>query len=123
LLSGPFGRKNKAVDKMLKDAKDFSKMASTPELRDAILIASLQGINLYKISAYNTAVAFSSELGLDQVTELLAEVLAWEKNTNKALSKIALKGVNKKGAALSASPYQTKQKATLCGVAFCFHSK
>ncbi len=101
LLAGPFGRKNKAVDKMLKDAKDFAKFASVPQLRDVILIASLQDISQYKISSYTTAKAFAMELGLDQVFELLSEILAWEKNTNESLSKMALKGMTKKVAAIS----------------------
>jgi ferritin-like metal-binding protein YciE len=36
-------------------------------LRDACLLASLQGINHYKISNYGTATAFAADLGLENL--------------------------------------------------------
>ncbi len=96
LLAGPFGRKNEAIGKMLGEVEDISKYPSTPDLRDTILAASLKGITAYKVSAYSTAMAFAVELGLDEVTDLLGDIVDWEIDTDKALSKIILKGVNKK---------------------------
>lgn len=101
LLAGPFGRKNKVIDRMLKEAGNILKFTSSPEVKDAMLIGCLQAINHHKISAYGTAKAFSVELELQAVTDLLTEVLEWEKETDQALTKIALKEVNGKAAALA----------------------
>lgn len=101
LLTGPYGRKATAVGEMLQDIKQFSKAASSAEVKDVVIIAGLQLLIHYKISAYGTGLAFAEQLGLDTAAELLAEMLDWEKATNKALSRLALGGLNQKAAALS----------------------
>lgn len=96
LLAGPFGRKNKVIDKILKDGSKILECTRANELRDALLIGHLQGLVHYKISSYGIAKDFASRLDLQNVTDLLQEVLEWEKETDKMLTKIATKEVNKK---------------------------
>ncbi len=101
LLAGPFGRKSKVIDKMLKDVDNILKYASSPELKDAMVIPSLQAIIHYKIASYGAAKAFAIVLELETVTDLLEEVLELEMESDRALAKIAIEGVNGKAAAIN----------------------
>lgn len=96
LLIERFGRKNKVIDSLLKDTQEMIKYASTDHLRDAVVLACMESINHYKIANYNTALAFAIELNLETVSDLLHEILAWEKETATVLTKIAFEELNKK---------------------------
>jgi ferritin-like metal-binding protein YciE len=102
LLVQPFNRKNNVIDKMLEDCQAISRQTNAKALRDAMLIGHLQEINHYKISSYGTAKAFASLMELQHVADLLGEVIAWEKETDQILTKIAMKEVNEKAAATAA---------------------
>lgn len=96
LLVQPFKRKNNVINSMLKETHDMLDHAATDHLREIVLLACIQSINHYKMAGYNTALAFALELNLDTVADLLHEILAWEKETNAALTKIAFEELNKK---------------------------
>jgi ferritin-like metal-binding protein YciE len=101
LLTGPFDCKNKVIEKLMEEESKILKYTNNSELKDALLIGNLQAINHYKISVYGTAKAFALILELQKVVDLLQEVLDWEKEANQALTKIAIKEVNEKAAALA----------------------
>lgn len=96
LLAGPFRRKNKAVDKMLEDLGNIISAEVPKELKDVLIIGSLQAINHFKISSYGTARALSEALELTTAAELLGQMLQWEKDTDRSLSLIAAREVNGK---------------------------
>lgn len=100
LLVERFGRKNKVIDSLLKDTQKMLSYASTDHLRDAVALACIQNINHYKIANYNTALAFAIKLNLETVSDLLHEILAWEKETAAVLTKIAFEELNKKESSL-----------------------
>lgn len=95
LLSGPFHRKNPAMEEMLKELKEVSSMTKGP-LRDVMLIATMDQIIQWKIAAYGTARALSMVMELQTVTELLEEIVQWEKEADAILSRIAEKHVDLK---------------------------
>lgn len=103
LLTGPFGRKNKMIEKFMEDESKILKYAKTSELKDAMIIANMQAISHYKISTYGTAKAFALTLELQKVVDLLQEILEWEKEADRAFTKVALKHVNEKAATLVAA--------------------
>lgn len=94
LLAGPYRKGNAVADQLLAEAKDAFQRSRSPLLREALFIADLQNLIHYKIAAYGTAKAFAEQLGLATVTGLLDEILHWEKDADKALTKIALQVVN-----------------------------
>lgn len=55
---------------------------------DLVVIAGMQRIEHYEISAYGTAIALAKALGEREVAQLLAETLAEEKETDQALTEI-----------------------------------
>ena len=65
------------------------------EVKDACLLAGIQGINHYKISIYGTAAAFTSDLGMEEFSVLFHEAEVNEKQIDDRLSQLALFEVNK----------------------------
>lgn len=96
LMDEPEGRKNGAVNKMIEDTHELLKCIVNNDLRDSMMIACIQNINHFKIAGYGTARAFALELNLETPAELLSDILRWEKETDRALTKIAIEEINRK---------------------------
>ncbi len=94
LLSGPYKKKNGIVSEFLAEIRGVFKVASPVLLKDSMFIASMQNLVHYKIAAYGTARAIAEELDLTTVANLLDQMLQWEKETDRALSRIAMQQVN-----------------------------
>lgn len=91
----PSGKKCLAVKGIIKEIKNFIRLAANNEVLDAELIAITQSIIHYKISRYGTTVRFTKELGLLEISEKLQETLNEEYNINITLNEIAENKVNK----------------------------
>jgi ferritin-like metal-binding protein YciE len=65
---------------------------------DAGLIASAQAVEHYEIVRYGTMLAWSKQLGLSEVEELLKETLVEEENTDEILSELAEDMINAQAA-------------------------
>jgi ferritin-like metal-binding protein YciE len=64
---------------------------------DAAIVANCQAVEHYEIARYGTLIAWSEELGHDDVVRFLTTNLNEEKVANTKLNSIALrKGVNSK---------------------------
>ena len=96
LMDSPTGRENLIMDKMLEDSRHILKVASSDPLRDVLIASCFQNIIHYKIAGYGSAHAMAMELELRTVTDLLHEVLMWEKQSDQTLTAIAVKELNVK---------------------------
>ncbi|GEO10166.1 YciE/YciF ferroxidase family protein [Segetibacter aerophilus] len=67
------------------------------EIKDAAIIASVQKIEHYEISAYGTAVAYANQLNLPTVAKLLNETLQEEYDADDLLTALATAAINKDG--------------------------
>lgn len=78
------------------EAEDKLVHCSDPEVKDACLLACVQQINHFKISAYGTAAAFAKTLGMENQAAMfhLAEVN--EKQIDDRLSQLAEYEINLK---------------------------
>ncbi len=65
------------------------------EVKDACLLAGIQGINHYKISLYGTAAAFARDLGMEEFAGIFHEAEINEKQIDDRLSQLAKFEVNK----------------------------
>lgn len=90
LMEEPGGQPNPIIDKMLEDTHAVLRMAGSARLRDVMLTSSLLAINHYKTGVYSCAQLIALELEIETVSDLLAEIVHWEKDTHKSLSRIAL---------------------------------
>lgn len=95
LMTEPSGKKNMVINSLLSKTHQMFEL-STGTLRDVLLVSCLRTICYYKIAGYETATALAEELGLETPCLLLDQALSWEKETDKALSKIAMQEVNLK---------------------------
>jgi ferritin-like metal-binding protein YciE len=93
LMEEPGGLTNCVVDKMIEDMHAVLKASSSPRLRDVMLTSSLLAINHYKLGLYGSAQVIALELEIETVSDLIAEIVKWEKETNKELSRIALEEI------------------------------
>jgi ferritin-like metal-binding protein YciE len=67
---------------------------SDAEVKDACLLASVQLINHYKISAYGTAAAFANALDMEKAAQFFHQAEVNEKQIDDRLSQLALYEIN-----------------------------
>ena len=71
-------------------------MCTDSEIKDACLLASIQYINHYKISAFGTAAAFANTLGTLEQATIFHEAEVTEKQIDDRLSQLAEYEINLK---------------------------
>ncbi len=85
---------NRIMEAYLDEAEDRLVQCSDPEVKDACLLASLQAINHYKISAYGTAAAFANALGMHNKAHIFHEAEVNEKQIDERLTQLAEQEIN-----------------------------
>jgi ferritin-like metal-binding protein YciE len=86
----PRRKRCKGMEGLLKEASDMVKDREG----DAALIGAAQKAEHYEIAAYGTLVSWAVALGHEEVIQVLREILAEEKETDKKLTLIAQSVVN-----------------------------
>lgn len=100
------GKECPAMDGIIREGEEIMGEVADPELRDVAIIGAAQAVEHYEITRYGTLAAWAKLLGKNDVARLIAANLKEEKATDKKLSSIAKRKVNKKALARS-----TKRKA------------
>jgi ferritin-like metal-binding protein YciE len=88
-------KKCEGMEGIIEEGSEVLEMKGDPTVKDAALIACAQKVEHYEISSYGTVRTFAKMLGEQQAASLLDETLAEEKETDKLLTKMAEKGINK----------------------------
>jgi ferritin-like metal-binding protein YciE len=88
------GKKCKAMEGLLEEAKELLGEDAAEDVMDAGLIAAAQRVEHYEIAVYGTLRTYAEQLGFDEDAELLQETLDEEKETDEKLSEIAIDCVN-----------------------------
>jgi len=88
------GKKCKAMEGLVEEAKELMSEDAAEEVLDAGLIAAAQRVEHYEIAVYGTLRTYAEQLGFDEDAELLQETLDEEKETDKKLSELAVDCVN-----------------------------
>jgi ferritin-like metal-binding protein YciE len=83
-----------AMEGLLKEAEEIMKETKQGAVRDAGIIAAVQKVEHYEISAYGTLCSFAQVLGEEQVESILDETLQEEKHADSNLTQIATSRVN-----------------------------
>jgi ferritin-like metal-binding protein YciE len=96
------GTKCPAIDGILDEANEIAGDVGDKFVLNAALIAAAQSVEHYEIARYGTLTAWAKLLGHNDVARLLHANLKEEKDTDKKLSGIAKRKINKK--ALSRQP-------------------
>ena len=93
LMEEPAANSSNVVSTILQEIAANVKNAASPRLRDIIVTSSFLAMNQYKLGMYSCAEILALELEVETVSDLLHEIVNWEKDTSKSLSKIALEEV------------------------------
>lgn len=87
-----------AIDGIIKEANHVAGDIADKHVLDAALLASAQAVEHYEITRYGTLIAWAKELGYDHLVRPLELNLAEEVKTDKALSTLAERKLNKRAA-------------------------
>ncbi|MBK6479956.1 MAG: DUF892 family protein [Saprospiraceae bacterium] len=85
---------NKIMQAFIEETEEKMDQCADPEVNDACLLASVQSINHYKMSAYGTAAAFARALGLEKPGTVFHHAEANEKQIDEHLSHLAKSEIN-----------------------------
>jgi ferritin-like metal-binding protein YciE len=99
IKSIPQGTKCPAIDGIIEEANEIAGEIEDKIVLNAALIAAAQAVEHYEITRYGTLVAWAKLLGRNDVAKLLNMNLKEEKATDKKLSGIAKRKINRKAAA------------------------
>ena len=99
LKQKPKGTQCPAIDGIIAEANEIAGEIDDKMVLNAALIAAAQAVEHYEMTRYGTLVAWAKLLGHTSVAKLLAMNLKEEKATDKKLSGIAVRKINKKALA------------------------
>jgi ferritin-like metal-binding protein YciE len=87
-----------AIDGIIKEADDVAGEVEDKTVLDAALIAAAQAVEHYEMTRYGTLIAWANQLGRRECVSLLQQTLEEEKATDKKLTDMAERQVNRKAA-------------------------
>lgn len=91
----PRAKTCEGIKGIIEEGEEMMSKEVTPEVLDALLIATAQKVEHYEIASYGTICSWAELLGLTEIKDLLGETLSEEEQTDKNLTKLS-KSVNKK---------------------------
>lgn len=92
------GKVCKAAQGLVEEAEEHLEEGKPGPVLDAAIVACAQKNEHYEICSYGTVITWAQQLGLKDAAELLKQNLAEEEQTDKLLTQVAKKGVNKEAA-------------------------
>lgn len=94
LGKAPQGEQCKGLKTLITMAIELIDRCIDPEVRDAVIVVSLQKINHYEIAGYGTAIAYAKALNQDDVAATLVDTIREEKQSDADLTKLAQEKIN-----------------------------
>jgi len=88
------GKKCEAIEGLIKEGESIMEESVLGPVRDAGIIAASQKIEHYEIATYGTLVAFANTLGEEEISGLLSQTLAEEKDADVQLTETAYASIN-----------------------------
>lgn len=85
---------NRMMQTFIEEAEEKLSICGEPDVKDACLLASIQAINHYKISAFGTAAAFAHTLDMEKHAAVFYEAEVNEKQIDDRLSQLAEHEIN-----------------------------
>ena len=92
------GKTCDAILGIIDEAKEVMEEFKGEDALDAGLAASAQTVEHYEIARYGTLKTWARQLGMDEAAKLLDQTLQEEIKTDKLLTDLATKNVNRKAA-------------------------
>ncbi len=86
----PAEKKSKALEGILQEAEEDIADAGNATIRDTAIVAAIQQIKHYEMSAYGTLLAYATHLDYTEDGRLLQATLQEERATDRKLTEISL---------------------------------
>ncbi len=106
----PKGTKCPAIDGIIDEANEIASEIEDKMVLNAALIGAAQAVEHYEMTRYGTLVAWARLLGRADVARLLDANLKQEKATDKKLTAIAKRKINKKALARGRATMKRREK-------------
>lgn len=87
------GKKCKAMEGLIEEAKELMEEDGEPAILDAAMIGAAQKVEHYEMAAYGTARALAEQLGHSEIAELLQETLDEESAADEKLTEVATSAI------------------------------
>jgi ferritin-like metal-binding protein YciE len=87
-----------AIDGILEEAEEVAGDVDDKDVLDAALIASAQAVEHYEMTRYGTLIAWAKQLGRADCASVLEQNLKDEKATDKSLTALAERAINRQAA-------------------------
>ena len=87
-----------AIDGIIKEANEVTGEVEEKSVLDAALIAAAQAVEHYEMTRYGTLISWAKELGRNDCVALLQQTLDEERATDRKLTAMAERQVNRKAA-------------------------
>lgn len=85
---------NRVMQAFIEETEENLSNCADAAIKDACLLANIQAINHFKISAYGTAAAFAKTLGMEKQAAIFHEAEVNEKQIDDRLSQLAEHEIN-----------------------------
>ena len=87
-----------SIDGIIEEANSIAGDVADKDVLDAALIGAAQAVEHYEITRYGTLIAWAQQLGRDDAAAVLQRTLDEEKATDKKLTTLAERKINRKAA-------------------------
>ena len=91
----PTGKKCVGMEGLIAEGDEMMGEKADPAVLDAAMISAAQRVEHYEIAAYGSLRTYASQLGFKEHARLLQQTLDEEGNTDKLLTRIAERRVNR----------------------------
>jgi ferritin-like metal-binding protein YciE len=89
------GKKCVGMEGLIAEGEEMMSEKADPDVLDAAMISAAQRVEHYEIAAYGSLRTYANQLGLSEHARLLQQTLDEEGNTDKLLTRIAERRVNR----------------------------
>lgn len=90
----PRGKRCKAMEGLIEEAKELLAEDIEPEVLDAALISGAQKVEHYEMAGYGCVRTYARRLGYEEAAQLLQETLDEEGDADKKLTELAETSIN-----------------------------
>ncbi|ELR69517.1 Hypothetical protein C900_05049 [Fulvivirga imtechensis AK7] len=95
------GEKNHCCESIIKQTKSLIDRSKDAEVRDAVIVNSIQRLNHNKITGFGSLTSYAKEIGHKEIADSLHKALEQEKGIDQDLSNLAEKEINRKAVSMA----------------------
>ncbi|MEJ6981878.1 DUF892 family protein [Pedobacter sp. P351] len=83
-----------AIDGLIEEMKEFIKITTDPQVKDAAILVFHQCVVHYKIALYGTVISYASILKIDEILTVISHLLEEEKTADNVFTHLAETKIN-----------------------------